>query len=139
MISCSLCFNGFSSHFSFLLGKSLASLFLFQSLVNYEGDNNDSQGQEHVAYFVAVLQCLLVYVMCGLVVGVLVYAPAYDGQYCVPNAGTNSGVQQELAQMHARQTSRNTDELTYGRNQSAKYGRGSAVLAEIFLDRKSVV
>ena len=35
--------------------------------------------------------------------------------------------------MHARQTCRNTDELTYGRNQSAKYGRGSAVLAEIFL------
>ena len=77
------------------------NLFCFlQSLVRKECDDEGGESEQNVADFVAVLQSLLVNILCGLKVGVLVDAPTDHGEHRVPYACTESGVEEKLAYVH---------------------------------------
>ena len=65
-----------------------------------------------------------------LIVGVLVYAPTYKREHRVPASGTESGVEQELAKVHARESGRNADKLSYGRYKTTEECRSSTVFTE---------
>ena len=80
-----------------------------------------------------VFQRLLIHVLCSLVVGVFVYRPSYHGEHGIPRAGTESGEGEESAHMHARQSGRDADELSHGRNESSEECGGGSVFAEELL------
>lgn len=99
----------------------ICNLFCFlQSLVRKECDDEGSEGEQNVAYLVAVLQGLLVNILCGLQVGVLVDAPTDHGEHRVPYACAESGVEEELADVHTREASRNADELADSRHEASE-------------------
>ena len=95
-------------------------LFLFHSLIYKECYNNCCKTQQYISYFVAVLHRLQINVVRCLVIGVLVYSPTDKSEHRVPASCTECSVQKELAKVHARESGRNTDELTHGRNQTAE-------------------
>ena len=55
---------------------------------------------------------------------------AQRGQYGVPHASAQSGEEQKTPHVHASQTGRNADKLSYGRYQTAKESGRGAMLAE---------
>ena len=97
------------------------NLFCFlQSLVRKECDDEGGESEQNVADFVAVLQSLLVNILCGLKVGVLVDAPTDHGEHRVPYACTESGIEEELADVHTRETSGDADKLAYSRHEASE-------------------
>lgn len=94
------------------------------------GDGKDDEGEDDELNVFGILGNLVVEL---LLRNDGVEIPSEGGKDGVPGTGTNSGVEQELSEVHASQSCRDADEVAYAWDESACQGCCNAMLIEITL------
>ena len=107
-------------HLSTIRDSTLMLFAFLYTFIYKERYDDGGKGEDYISDFVAVLHCLLVDIVSGLVVGVMIDCPSDACQDCVPHTGTESGVGEELAQVHSGKSCRNAYQLAHCRHKSAE-------------------
>ena len=116
----SACFNTSFNRLFKLILLYLFLLALFHSLINKDSNYNNCESQQNIANLMTILHSLQINIVSGFIVCIFIYTPTDHCKHRIPHSCSKSGKYQKSANMHSRQSCRNTYQLAPCRNEPAK-------------------